>query len=182
MTSKVLYKITLILLCSLIPAMHSCKQNAKKEMSEEQKKERRKKRDRAGLRLGKILNDRDFERAFRYIDSLHREHPNDPQFYFCEGWAYDMLGDSLQARAAYTKSMSIYDSLITAKSDFSDMVNRALIVQILYGMDAYNQTLDEMQSVITSPKDSLEIEQLWRGLVFNTKELRFSELSSEAEE
>lgn len=38
MTSKVLYKITLILLCSLIPAMHSCKQNAKKEMSEEQKK------------------------------------------------------------------------------------------------------------------------------------------------
>lgn len=182
MTSKVLYKITLILLCSLIPAMHSCKQNAKKEMSEEQKKERRKKRDRAGLRLGKILNDRDFERAFRYIDSLHREHPNDPQFYFCEGWAYDMLGDSLRARAAYTKSMSIYDSLITAKSNVNDMINRAGIIQILYGMEAYDQALDEMQSVITSPKDSLAIEQVWRGFVFDKEELRFSELSSEAEE
>ena len=88
------------------------------------------------------------------MDSLNRVFPNDPQFYFTEGWVYDMQGDSLRARAAYTKSISIYDSLIADNPNFDDMINRAVIVQILYGMEAYNQALDEMQSTFTTAKDS----------------------------
>ncbi|MDE6000672.1 MAG: hypothetical protein K2H04_11480, partial [Bacteroidaceae bacterium] len=77
------------------------------------------------------------------------------------------------------KSIGIYDSIIVAKSDFSDMINRALIVQILYGMEAYTQALDEIQSTISSPKDSLAIEQIWREFIFNKEELSFAELSND---
>lgn len=45
-----------------------------------------------------MLNDRDFDRAHQFIDSLHIEYPRDPQFYFGEGWVYDMQGDSIKAR------------------------------------------------------------------------------------
>lgn len=179
MILNVLYKTTFILLCSLIPAMQSCRQSDKKEILTEQQIEFRKKRDRAGLRLGTMLNNRDFEQALRYVDSLHREYPDDPQLYFTEGWAYDMLGDNLRARAAYTKSMGIYDSLIAAKPDCSDMINKALIVQILYGMEAYTRALDEIQSTISSPNDSLTIEQIWREFIFNKEELSFAELSND---
>ncbi|MDE5550816.1 MAG: hypothetical protein K2I99_05625, partial [Bacteroidaceae bacterium] len=87
MKSNILYKTTFILLCSLIPAMQSCRQSDKKEILTEQQIEFRKERDQAGLRLGAMLNNRDFEQALRYVDSLHREYPDDPQFYFIEGWA-----------------------------------------------------------------------------------------------
>lgn len=179
MKPNILYKTTFILLCSLIPAMQSYRQSDKKEIPTEQQIEFQKERDRAGLRLETMLNNRDFEQALLYVDSLHREYPDDPQLYFTEGWAYDMLGDSLRARAAYTKSMGIYDSLIAAKPDCSDMINRALIVQILYGMEAYTRALDEIQSTISSPKDSLTIEQIWREFIFNKEELSFAELSND---
>lgn len=84
-----------------------------------------------------------------------------------------MQNDSLQARDAFTKSMVIYDSLIAAKPNFNDMINRAVIVQRLYGMEAYNHALDEIQSTISDPKDSLVIEQLWRNQVWNFKEISF---------
>ena len=109
MKSNILYKTTFILLCSVIPATQSCKQSDKKEILTEQQIEFRKERDQAGLRLGAMLNNRDFEQALRYVDSLHREYPDDPQFYFIEGWAYDMLGASLRALGAYTKSIEIFE-------------------------------------------------------------------------
>lgn len=87
-------------------------------------------------------------------------------------WVYDMIGDSLLAHASYTKSIAIYDSLIAAKSDVSDMVNRAIIVQIVYGMKAYTQALDEIVSGCTY-KDSLKIENAWRDIVFDKEKLSF---------
>lgn len=172
--SNILYKIACILLFSLVPAMQSCKQSVKNEIPPEQQIEFRKKRFRAGLRLTEMLRDkdRDLKRVLQYLDSLHREFPHDPQFYFVEGWAYDMLEDSIRARAAYTKSIDIYDSLIAAKPNFDDMINRAGIVQILYGMEAYNRALDDMQSIFNSPQDSMNI-QIWRKTVIKKEELQF---------
>ena len=83
-----------------------------------------------------------------------------------------MQGDSLRARAAYTKSISIYDSLIADKPNFDDMINRAVIVQILYGMEAYNQALDEMQSTFTTAKDSSNI-KMWKEIGAIKKEELF---------
>lgn len=176
MMSKV-YRISFILLCFLIPAMQSCKQNAKKEISAERLMEIHK-RDSVKLSLTPMLNNRDFEHVLPSIDSLIAEYPDDPQLYFVEGWVYDMQGDSLLARTAYTKSCSIYDSLIAANPNISDMVNRAFIVQILSGMDAYNRALDDMLSFVSSSRDSLWINEM-RETVFKKEELSFGELSND---
>lgn len=172
---KILYKITLLAICSLTLALQSCQQSKEKKVPTEEELQREKERSQAGLRLGKMLNDRDFEQAYPYLDSLHKEYPNDPQFYFCEGWAYEMQGDSLRSRAAYTRSMEIYDSLIVANGDITDMENRAYIVQILYGMDAFNRALDEIESAFSNSEPPVKYPQIYREDVFNTKELRFSE-------
>jgi tetratricopeptide (TPR) repeat protein len=172
---KILYKITLLAICSLTLALQSCQQSKEKKVPTEEELQREKERSQAGLRLGKMLNDRDFEQAHPYLDSLHKEYPNDPQFYFCEGWAYEMQGDSLRSRAAYTRSMEIYDSLIVANGDITDMENRAYIVQILYGMDAFNRALDEIESAFSNSEPPVKYPQIYREDVFNTKELRFSE-------
>lgn len=176
MMSKI-YRIAFILLCFLIPAMQSCKQNAKKEISAERLMEIHK-RDSVKLSLTPMLNNRDFEHVLPSIDSLIAEYPDDPQLYFMEGWVYDMQGDSLLARTAYTKSCSIYDSLIAANPNISDMVNRAYIVQILYGMDAYNRALDDMLSFVGSSRDSLWINDM-RETVFKKEELSFCGLSND---
>lgn len=176
MMSKV-YRISFILLCFLIPAMQSCKQNAKKEISAERLMEIHK-RDSVKLSLTPMLNNRDFEHVLPSIDSLIAEYPDDPQLYFVEGWVYDMQGDSILARTAYTKSCSIYDSLIAANPNISDMVNRAYIVQILYGMDAYNRALDDMLSFVGSSRDSLWINDM-RETVFKKEELSFCGLSND---
>lgn len=176
MMSKV-YRMAFILLCFLIPAMQSCKQNARKEISAERLMEIHK-RDSVKLSLTPMLNNRDFEHVLPSIDSLIAEYPDDPQLYFVEGWVYDMQGDSLLARTAYTKSCSIYDSLIAANPNISDMVNRAYIVQILYGMDAYNRALDDMLSFVGSSRDSLWINDM-RETVFKKEELSFCELSND---
>ena len=161
-----------ILLCSQVSAMQSCKQSTQKEILTERQIELRNERNLAGIRLKEILEERNFERTLLYVDSLNRVFPNDPQFYFTEGWVYDMQGDSLRARSAYTKSISIYDSLIADKPNFDDMINRAVVVQILYGMEAYNQALDEIQSTFTTAKDSSYI-KMWKEIGAIKKEELF---------
>ena len=162
-------KYSIIVVCFLALSMQSCKMQSQKESHHIDQR----KRDSIGLCLGNMLEERNFERALTYIDSLHTVFPNDPQFYFVEGWIHDMQGDSLSARAAYANSLEIYDSLTEEAPDFSNMINRAMIVQILYGKEAYGKALDEMQSIFTSPQDTLEIEQLWRGYVFKKEDMSF---------
>ncbi|MDE6159590.1 MAG: hypothetical protein K2F69_05815, partial [Bacteroidaceae bacterium] len=87
-----------------------------------------------------------------------------------------MQGDSVRARRAYTRAVEIYDSLIAITPNFSDMINRACIVQTLYGVNAYNRALDEMLHTLSDPKDLQAVES-WRGYVNNNEELSFSELS-----
>ena len=120
-----------------------------------------------------MLNDRDFEQALQRIDSIHRKIPHDPQSYFCEGWVYDMQGDSLMARLAYTRSMEIYDSLIIVSKNIDDilghMINRAWIIQFLYDMDAYNKAIDEIVSATPDSVFLLQIEQMCKGLLFKKR-------------
>ena len=166
----------LFLLCLLIPVTQSCRQSEEKKVLTEQEIKRKQERNMSALRLGTLLNARELDRALHYLDTLNRLYPNDPQFYFCEGWAYEMQGDSVRARRAYIRSIEIYDSLIAITPNLGDMINRACIVQTLYGVDAYNRALDEILHTLSNPKDSQAVE-FWRGYVNNNKELSFSELS-----
>lgn len=156
--SNITHKITFTLLCSLSSLILSCKQSARDEILTEQQIELKRKRLIAGERLQEMLHDKDYEQVLQYLDTLYLDYPRDPQLFFVEGWAYDMLGDSLLAHTAYAKSVDVYDSLIAAKSDVGDMINRAVVLQLLYGKEAYSQALDEILQSNCSYEDSLFIE------------------------
>lgn len=164
--------LTLLLAFSLLPTVQSCKQGSTEELSEEQKMELKKKRFQAGVRLDSLCSHRDFEQAILYLDTLHAEFPRDPQFYFAEGWIYDMQDNTPMSRAAFAKSLTIYDSLIAAKPDFGDMINRAAIVQILYGKKAYDKALDEIEATFRGEMDSIRLGMyMWRKVNYDKNEL-----------
>ena len=174
MKIKLFHKtIFMLLLFSLFPTTRICCQDTKKKGFNAIQVALKRKRNIEGYRLGEMLNARNFDQALEYVDFLHVEYPNDPQFYFAEGWAYGMLGDSVRKYKAYTKSYEIYDSLFAQKPNFGDLINKAGIVQILYGMKAYDKALDEMLPSLKSPQDSLAIEQSWRKMVVEERELSF---------
>lgn len=165
-----IYRPIIVLAFLLIPVMLSCKLVKEEPISEEQQKEIARKRFLAGEKLEDILCEKDFKHALSYLDTLHAAFPRDPQFYFCEGWTYDMLEDSIRSRAAFAHAVLIYDSLIAAKQDFGDMINRAFIIQILYGQNTYQQTLDSMQQKKSTPEDSFAI-KVYRKVVYKKVEL-----------
>ncbi|MDE6158788.1 MAG: hypothetical protein K2F69_01620, partial [Bacteroidaceae bacterium] len=81
-----------LLLCLLTPVLQSCRQSEEKKELAEQEIKRKQERYMSALRLGTLLNARELDHALRYLDTLHRLYPNDSQFCFCEGWAYEMQG------------------------------------------------------------------------------------------
>lgn len=164
------FHITALLLWFIISTVFSCKQNQGNEELSEQGKEVQKERFIAGGRLEKMLENKNLELSLLYLNFLHVKYPHDPQFYFCEGWVYDMKKDSVKSHAAYSKALNIYDSLIVVEPKFDREINRAVIVQILYGQKAYTKTLDNIQAKYNTYNDSLEIEMVWRKFVYNPNE------------
>lgn len=158
--NKILYRSVFVLLCTLVPALKSCTQSEKKEVLTEEQIGYWKEWNQTVLPLREMLNDREFEQALLYVDTLHMKYSNNPRLYFVEGWAHDMLGDSLRARIAYKRALALLDSLIAVKPNLDDMAERAMIIQLLYGKDAYEQTIDEMISTVKNENDSLKIESL----------------------
>lgn len=165
-----------LLLLFLIPVMFSCKQNSgdkqnpeKRELSEQEKEAMIERSIEEGSLTEKLKN-KNFEQALSNIASLHLKYPHDPQLYFYEGWVYDMKEDSIKSHIAFSKALNIYDSLIVAKTNFVNEINRAVIVQILYGQEAYTKALDKIQAKYNTYNDSLEIEMVWRKFVYNPNE------------
>lgn len=109
-------------------------------------------------RLKAMLQEREFLQATQLIDSILVVYPDDPQSFMMLGWMADVQGDSLSARRHYQTSISIYDSLIAAKRDYSDEINRAFVIQLLDGPDAYLSVLDSLKQVSRYAKDSLCLE------------------------
>lgn len=69
-----------------------------------------------------------------------------------------MKGDSVRARSCYTQAVSIYDSLIAVKKDFGDQVNRAILIQLLYGQKAYDNALNKILRTVDNSHDSVMVE------------------------
>ena len=152
----------------LLTVIHGCTHSNENSLSDKQAKQER---FQAGMRLDSLLCKRELENALLFIDTLHTRYPRDPQFYFCEGWIYQMKNDSAKARFCFTKAVAIYDSLIAVKKDFGDQTNRALIIQILYGKEAYDKSLDEILRTTKNTHDSAEIEELWRKVIYKKEDL-----------
>ncbi len=90
-------------------------------------------------RLNALLCERDFGQALLLIDTLRAQYPRVPQFCFCEGWVYDMKGDSVRARSCYTQAVSIYDSLIAVKKDFGDQDLSSAQEALAQGRELYDE-------------------------------------------
>lgn len=155
-------------LALFVTVIHGCKHSDETLPSD---KKAKRERFQAGMRLNTLLCRRDLESALLFIDTLHTRYPRDPQFYFGEGWIYQMKNDSIKARSCFTKAVAIYDSLIAVKKDFGDQINRAFIILILDGRKAYNQSLDEILRTSKNPHDSLVIEEIWRKLIYKKEDL-----------
>ena len=167
---KYRFHITALLLWFIISTVFSCKQNQGNEQLSEQEKEAKKERFIAGGRLEEMLGNKNLELSLLYLNFLHVRYPHDAQFYFAEGWVYDIKKDSVKSHTAFSKALDIYDSLIVAEPNFNNEINRAFIVQILYGQEAYTKALDKIQEKYKAHDDSQEID-MWRNLVYNPNEL-----------
>lgn len=157
-----------VCLALFVTVIHGCKHSDETLPSD---KKAKRERFQAGMRLDTLLCRRDLESALLLIDTLHTRYPCDPQFYFGEGWIYQMKNDSIKARSCFTKAVAIYDSLIAVKKDFGDEINRAVIIQILYGKEAYDKSLDEILRTAKSTHDSLVIEEIYRKLIYKKEDL-----------
>lgn len=92
--------------------------------------------------------------------------PDDPQFHFAEGWIYDMEDDSIKSRRCFEKALMLYDSLVIQDDGVDGKINRAFIIQILYGEDAYNEEITKIAQSARTPEDSANIEN-WRGVLYD---------------
>lgn len=91
---------------------------------------------------------KDFATMRRLSDTLHAWCPHDPTIYFVDGWMYDMLGDSVRARACFMRNKEMYDSLIE-ETDFGPLLdghyfNRLGVIQILYGQEACTKEVERL--------------------------------------
>lgn len=167
-TKKLSWLASTVCFAILLTVIHGCTHSNENSLSDKQAKQER---FQAGMRLDSLLCKRDLENALLFIDTLHTRYPRDPQFYFGEGWIYQMKNDSVKARSCFTKAVAIYDSLIAVKKDFGDQINRALIIQILYGKKAYDKSLDEILRTAKNTHDSLVIEEIYRNLIYKKEDM-----------
>lgn len=140
------------------------------QKKDEEDHEAKKERFDDGEMLENLLCNRKLKEALLLIDTLHTKYPHDPQSYFCEGWIYDMNNDSVNARRCFKKALSMYDSLISQKDDIGLRFNRAFIVGILYGHDAYNKAVDGMLKFAKNSSDTTSI-NMYRDLVYDKNEM-----------
>ena len=152
MMNRIAIKTVIFLLCTLILTLLLCKAHA------DWQQELKEKRFRAGERVEAMMHSRDFMHLYPYLDTMHKEYPNDPLFYVAEGMARDFQGDKRQARKAFEKAVEIYDLRIATKHDLGDMVNRAGVIQSLYGKAAFYQAIDEAISHASSRQEAERIE------------------------
>ncbi len=111
-----------------------------------------------GHQLEMLLYYRDLKKALVLTELLQSLYPNDAEFCFAEGWIHDMNKDSTAANHAFHKAEVLYDSLIKCNNKFSDKLNRAFIIQRLYGIESYNNDLDGILKSVHSANDSNIVE------------------------
>lgn len=157
-----------IVICLSLLFFVSCRQTDGNPVKD---KEAQRERFLAGQHLNSLLCARDLDNALLYLDTVQRKYPREPQFYFCEGWVHDMQNDSVKARLCFSKAVAIYDSLLAVKENFGDQINRALIIQILYGREAYDKCLDDMLRTAKEAVDTMAIENAYRHFNYNKEEL-----------
>lgn len=128
-------------------------------------------RDAKARQLTILIKEGKFGDGMNLLDTLHREYPNDAQFYFIEGWLLDYLGNRQRAERSFEISLSKYDSLTTVRKDFRTSLNRAFLIYALRGDSAYQKELDTMSVTYVSDMDSATID-MFRKIRYDKNSIR----------
>ena len=136
----------IIVLCIALPLLTNTSCTAKEQKEKDSIQKRREYEMRMEMEAAAFC--KDFATMSRLSDTLHALCPHDPTIYFVDGWMYDMMGDSIRARACFMRNKEMYDSLI-AEKDFSPMhdgyyFNRLGTIQILYGQEACTKEVERL--------------------------------------
>ncbi len=81
-----------------------------------------------GERLTALIKEDKYQEGLKLLDTMRVKYPHDAQAPFIQGWILDHLGESEQAKASFTRSLEVYDSLCAEKFDFGNEVNRAFVI------------------------------------------------------
>lgn len=131
----------------------------------------------AGIQLDSMLREKDFDHALSFLDTLYVLYPDEPLFYFSEGWVYDIQNDSIRSRACFEKAWNLCDSMVKETNDLGDKLNHAIITQILYGKVAYDQELKNIAQSVDNSEDSAIIMK-FQNFVYNKNDFFIHSSSS----
>lgn len=102
-----------------------------------------------GFILISSLTSRDFEAAKKYFDTLCANGRDNEIFYLEEGWMYDMLNEKEKSKRCFLKSLKLQEEKIdTMKKGLPrdvELVQRAMLIQALYGNEAHERSLDSLR-------------------------------------
>lgn len=98
----------------------------------------------AGVRLTNLMCSGNYDKALVLLDTLLEIDPNSPNYCFCQGWCYDMLGDSLNAKNCYLQAKELYNKYNVLYDASSVAFSKAYVTLCLEGRDAFYSTLDSL--------------------------------------
>lgn len=125
-----------------------------------------------GFILLSSLSSRDFETAKKYFDTLRANGRDNEIFYLEEGWMYDMLNEKEKSKRCFLKSLKLQEEKIdTMKKGVRrdvELVQRAMLIQALYGNEAHERSLDSLRDKLC---DSTFLEWGRKGLTYNKENM-----------
>lgn len=124
---------------------------------------------------------RDFNKVRLYADTLltyHQYHT----LYYVKGWAYDMEGKTKDAQKYYMKAFNVLDKDIKKEKDKKKRdghyANRAFMIYVLYGKEAFLKTIDSVKNVMS---DTTTLDIL-RGLNYKKEDMFYGKAYKDKEE
>ncbi len=124
-----------------------------------------------GERLTALIKEDKYQEGLKLLDTMRVKYPHDAQAPFIQGWILDHLGESEQAKASFTRSLEVYDSLCAEKFDFGNEVNRAFVIQALKGDEAFQKQLDKLLPTCQNNADTLTVD-MYRNLKYDKHSLK----------
>ncbi len=174
MKHRNLFIASLLLGATLSCTLMGCQGNSSKPADEQaQKKDsiRKVERHMDGMRLTALIKEDKYQEGLKLIDTMRVKYPQDAQVPFIEGWMLDHLGESEQAKASFSKSLEIYDSLCAEKYDFGNEVNRAYVILALKGDEAFQEKMDFLLSKSKNNADSALV-NMYRQIKYDKDALK----------
>ncbi|MCR5316529.1 MAG: hypothetical protein K6E52_11600 [Bacteroidaceae bacterium] len=126
----------------------------------------------AMVRLSNLCVLGNYEEALALIDTLQESTLYAPNYLFCQGWCYDMLGDSLKAKECYLQAKDLYNKYNVYYDASSVTFSKAYVILCLEGRDAFFYALDSLCDDLSRQVDYIrKMKTEWEINGINKKDL-----------